>query len=138
MTHTEIIYRRRLAACWRMPSGAASWPRPAGSSASRGPAITSGRTGPDLDGLDALMPKERRSPQMPSATPAHVLERLLTLAVSSPPSAVASTPIGSATRALPLPSRPCNSTWSTMGWAPGPKRSGPGRGDHGSDDGTSD
>ena len=35
-------------------------------------------------GLEALMPKERRSPQMPSATPTHVLERLLTLAVLEP------------------------------------------------------
>ncbi len=30
------------------------------------------------------MPKERRSPQMPSATPTHVVERLLTLAVLEP------------------------------------------------------
>ncbi len=35
-------------------------------------------------GLEALMPKERRSPQMPSATPTHVVERLLTLAVLEP------------------------------------------------------
>ena len=35
-------------------------------------------------GLDALMPKERRAPQMPSATPTHVVERLLTLAVLEP------------------------------------------------------
>ena len=35
-------------------------------------------------GLDALMPKERRRPQMPEATPTHVVERLLTLAVLEP------------------------------------------------------
>jgi transposase InsO family protein len=35
-------------------------------------------------GLDALVPKERRSPQMPDATPTHVIEALLTLAVLKP------------------------------------------------------
>jgi transposase InsO family protein len=38
----------------------------------------------DLYGLDALMPKERRKPQMPGATPTHVVEELLTLAVLQP------------------------------------------------------
>ena len=38
----------------------------------------------DLYGLEALMPKERRAPQMPSATPTHVVERLLTTAVLEP------------------------------------------------------
>ena len=38
----------------------------------------------DRFGLGALMPKERRAPQMPSATPTHVVERLLTLAVCEP------------------------------------------------------
>ena len=38
----------------------------------------------DRYGLEALMPKERRAPQMPSATPTHVVERLLTLAVLEP------------------------------------------------------
>jgi transposase InsO family protein len=38
----------------------------------------------DRCGLAALMPKERRSPQMPEATPTHVLEALLTLAVLEP------------------------------------------------------
>jgi hypothetical protein len=32
-------------------------------------------------GLEALMPKKRRRPQLPNATPTHVLEVLLTLAV---------------------------------------------------------
>jgi transposase InsO family protein len=38
----------------------------------------------DRFGLEALMPKGRRAPQMPSATPTHVVERLLTLAVLEP------------------------------------------------------
>ena len=32
-------------------------------------------------GLEALMPKDRRHPQLPNATPTHVVEDLLTLAV---------------------------------------------------------
>ena len=35
-------------------------------------------------GLDALTPKTRRVPQMPNATPTHVVERLLTLAIEIP------------------------------------------------------
>jgi transposase InsO family protein len=35
-------------------------------------------------GLEALMPKARRAPQMPNATPTHIVERLLTLAVNEP------------------------------------------------------
>jgi hypothetical protein len=38
----------------------------------------------DRYGLAALMPKERRRPQMPEATPTHVVEALLTLAVVEP------------------------------------------------------
>jgi transposase InsO family protein len=38
----------------------------------------------DLYGLEALMPKARRKPQMPEATPTHVIETLLTLAVTQP------------------------------------------------------
>jgi len=38
----------------------------------------------DRYGLDALMPKARRQPQMPEATPTHVIEELLTLAVVEP------------------------------------------------------
>ena len=38
----------------------------------------------DRYGLEALMPKERRVPQMPEATPTHVIEALLTLAVTVP------------------------------------------------------
>jgi transposase InsO family protein len=35
-------------------------------------------------GLAALMPKDRRAPQLPNATPTHVLEELLTVAVLEP------------------------------------------------------
>ncbi len=35
-------------------------------------------------GLEALMPKDRRQPQLPNATPTHVVEDLLTLAVIEP------------------------------------------------------
>lgn len=35
-------------------------------------------------GLEALMPKDHRTPQMPNATPTHVVEDLLTLAVVEP------------------------------------------------------
>ena len=42
------------------------------------------KTVADRYGLEALMPKERRKPQMPEATPTHVIEALLTLAVTQP------------------------------------------------------
>jgi transposase InsO family protein len=35
-------------------------------------------------GIDALMPKARRQPQMPNATPTHVVNQLLTIAVTEP------------------------------------------------------
>ena len=38
----------------------------------------------DRYGLDALVPKKRRTPQMPDATPTHVVQALLTLAVLEP------------------------------------------------------
>jgi transposase InsO family protein len=38
----------------------------------------------ELYGLDALRPKDRRRPQLPNATPTHVIEALLTLAVLVP------------------------------------------------------
>jgi transposase InsO family protein len=38
----------------------------------------------DRYGLAALMPKAKRTPQMPGATPTHVIEELLTLAVLEP------------------------------------------------------
>lgn len=38
----------------------------------------------DRYGLDALVPKDRRRPQLPNATPTHVINELLTLAVLEP------------------------------------------------------
>jgi hypothetical protein len=38
----------------------------------------------DRYGLDALVPKARRAPQIPEATPTHVIQALLTLAVVEP------------------------------------------------------
>ena len=38
----------------------------------------------ELYGTDALMPKTRRRPQLPNATPTHVIEELLTVAILEP------------------------------------------------------
>ena len=128
MTPAEIIYQRRIAVLDHAAR--------AGNVAEACRAFGISRTRyyewkgvADRYGLDALVPKARRAPQMPEATPTHVIEELLTLAVLSPPSAVANTPTASATRASPSPSRPCKSTWSPTVWAgdpsawPGPRPS---------------
>ena len=83
VTHTEIIYRRRLAvlAHAQRTKNVAETCRVFGISRTR---YYEWKNRADRYGLDALMPKERRSPQMPSATPTHVVERLLTLAVLEP------------------------------------------------------
>jgi transposase InsO family protein/transposase len=83
VTHTEIIYRRRVAvlALAKETGNVAAACRTFGISRTR---YYEWKNRADLYGLDALMPKERRAPQMPSATPTHVVERLLTLAVLEP------------------------------------------------------
>ena len=83
MTHTEIIYRRRIAllAMAKETGNVAAACRSFGISRTR---YYEWKNRADRFGLEALMPKERRSPQMPSATPTHVVERLLTLAVLEP------------------------------------------------------
>ena len=83
MTHTEIIYRRRLAvlALAKETGNVAAACRTFGISRTR---YYEWKNRADRYGLEALMPKERRAPQMPSATPTHVVERLLTLAVLEP------------------------------------------------------
>lgn len=83
MTHAEIIYRRRLAllAMAKETGNVAAACRSFGISRTR---YYEWKNRADRFGLDALMPKERRAPQMPSATPTHVVERLLTLAVLEP------------------------------------------------------
>ena len=55
----------------------------------------------DRYGLEALMPKTRRRAQLPKATPTHVIEDLLTLAVLEPTLGLAAWPTGSATRLAP-------------------------------------
>jgi len=83
VTHTEIIYRRRLAVLEhaQRTGNVAETCRVFGISRTR---YYEWKNRADLYGLDALMPKERRAPQMPSSTPTHVVERLLTLAVLEP------------------------------------------------------
>jgi transposase InsO family protein len=83
VTHTEIIYRRRVAVLAHAERSAnvAETCRVFGISRTR---YYEWKNVADRYGLEALMPKSRRSPQMPEATPTHVLERLLTLAVLEP------------------------------------------------------
>ena len=83
VTHAEIIYRRRIAVLdyAARVGNVAETCRVFGISRTR---YYEWKNRADLYGLDALMPKERRCPQMPSATPTHVVERLLTLAVLEP------------------------------------------------------
>jgi transposase InsO family protein len=83
VTHTEIIYRRRLAVLEhaQRTGNVAEACRVFGISRTR---YYEWKGVADRYGLEALMPKERRAPQMPDATPTHVLEALLTLAVTQP------------------------------------------------------
>jgi transposase InsO family protein len=83
VTHTQIIYRRRLAvlALAKETGNVAAACRTFGISRTR---YYEWKSRAERYGLEALMPKERRTPQMPQATPTHVLEELLTLAVLEP------------------------------------------------------
>ena len=83
VTHTEIIYQRRLAvlAHAKRSGNVTETCAVFGISRTR---YYEWKNRADRYGLEALMPKERRAPQMPSATPTHVVERLLTLAVLEP------------------------------------------------------
>jgi transposase InsO family protein len=83
VTPAEIIYQRRLAVLEHADKtkNVAATCRVFGISRTRyyewrGVALRYGRA--------ALMPKARRAPQMPGATPTHVVEELLTLAVLEP------------------------------------------------------
>jgi transposase InsO family protein len=83
VTPAQIIYRRRVALldhAQRTGNVSASC-RAFGVSRTR---YYQWKKAADRYGLDALMPKARRSPQMPEATPTHVVEALLTLAVVEP------------------------------------------------------
>jgi transposase len=83
VTPAEIIYRRRIAVLEHAArtKNVAATCRTFGISRTR---YYQWKKRADAYGLDALMPKARRAPQMPEATPTHVVERLLTLAVLEP------------------------------------------------------
>jgi transposase InsO family protein len=83
VTPAEIIYRRRLAVLAHAENSknVAETCRVFGISRTR---YYEWKGVADRYGLEALMPKARRAPQMPEATPTHVIEALLTLAVASP------------------------------------------------------
>jgi len=83
VTPAEIIYRRRVAvlAHAAQTGNVAATCRTFGISRTR---YYEWKKRADAYGLDALVPKGRRRPQMPEATPTHVVERLLTLAVIEP------------------------------------------------------
>ena len=83
MTPAEIIYHRRLAVLEHAVTSknVSETCRVFGISRTR---YYEWKGVADCYGLDALMPKARRTPQMPGATPTHVVEELLTLAVLEP------------------------------------------------------
>jgi len=83
VTRAEIIYQRRIAVLDHAAriGNVAEACRVFGISRTR---YYEWKGVADRYGLAALMPKERRAPQMPEATPTHVLEALLTLAVLEP------------------------------------------------------
>lgn len=75
-------------------------------------------------GLEALTPKTRRVPQMPNATPTHVVERLLTLAIEIPTLGCRQYGDGLADAGgSRYRSRPCSSSWTTMASAVAPSAS---------------
>jgi transposase InsO family protein len=83
VTRAEIIYQRRIAVLdYAVQVGnVAEACRVFGISRTR---YYEWKNVADRYGLEALMPKERRAPQMPEATPTHVIEALLTLALTQP------------------------------------------------------
>lgn len=83
MTRDQIIYQRRL----RVLAHAAETGNVAETCRVFGVSRTrfyEWRSVAERYGVEALMPKTRRRPQLPNATPTHVLEVLLTLAVLQP------------------------------------------------------
>jgi hypothetical protein len=83
VTPTEIIYQRRIAVLEHAArtTNVAERCRVFGISRTR---YYEWKGVADRYGLAALVPKGRRMPQMPSSTPTHVIEELLTLAVVAP------------------------------------------------------
>jgi hypothetical protein len=70
--------------CWMSPARPATWRRRAACSGCRVRRSTRWRSVAERYGVEALLPKDRRVPQMPKATPTWVLNELLTLAVVEP------------------------------------------------------
>ena len=83
MTPTEIIYRRRVRVLEHAAKhgNVSETCRVFGISRTR---FYEWKNLAERYGLDALVPKGRRSPQMPNATPTWVLNELLTMAVAEP------------------------------------------------------
>src|ERR1035437_2213710 len=83
VTPAEIIYQRRIAVLDHAArtGNVAETCRIFGISRTR---FYQWKNVADRYGLDALVPKGRRTPQMPEATPTHVVQSLLTLAVLEP------------------------------------------------------
>jgi transposase InsO family protein len=83
MTPAEIIFHRRVAVLEhaQKTGNVAETCRVFGISRTR---YYQWKNVADRYGLDALVPKARRTPQMPDATPTHVVQALLTLAVVEP------------------------------------------------------
>ena len=83
VTPAEIIYQRRIAVLdhAQRTGNVAEACRVFGISRTR---YYEWKNVADRYGLEALVPKARRAPQMPEAAPTHVVEALLTLAVTQP------------------------------------------------------
>ena len=83
MTPAQIIYQRRLSVLdhARRSGNVAETCRIFGISRTR---YYEWKRRAERYGLEALVPKERRAPQMPDATPTHVVEALLSMAVLRP------------------------------------------------------
>ncbi len=83
VTPAEIIYQRRIAVLEhaQRTGNVAETCRIFGISRTR---YYQWKNVADRYGLEALVPKARRTPQMPDATPTHVIQALLTLAVVEP------------------------------------------------------
>lgn len=83
MTHAEIIYRRRVRVLEHAEEtkNVAETCRTFGISRTR---FYEWRNVAAAYGLEALMPKAKRTPQLPNATPTWVVEQLLTIVVTEP------------------------------------------------------
>ena len=83
MTPAEIIYQRRIAVLEHAERTGNVWEACRVFGISR-TSYYEWKREANHYGFEALMPKARRTPQMPDATPTHVIEALLTLAVLEP------------------------------------------------------